>query len=146
MSSFLLIIFVTGFSVAQPREKKMMEQPRSDSIRDDRTTLVNSIGMEFVFVELESPQPSRGNSRAGEDPDQTSAFWAPFYIGKYEVTQQQWRALMGKNPSRTKEDRLPVESVFWEQVQEFIGKLNAREAGDRYRLPTVAEWEYAARG
>ena len=53
---------------------------------------------------------------------------------------------MGNNPSRFKGDvRLPVESVSWEDVQEFIRRLNAREGGSRYRLPTEAEWEYAAR-
>ncbi|MDR1458756.1 MAG: formylglycine-generating enzyme family protein [Bacteroidales bacterium] len=68
-----------------------------------------------------------------------------FYIGRYEVTQAQWRAVMGSNPSRFKEDSLPVETVSWDNVQEFIEKLNA-VTGKNYRLPTEAEWEYAARG
>jgi len=68
-----------------------------------------------------------------------------FYIGKYEVTQAQWEAVMGNNPSVFKGDNLPVENISWDDAQEFIGKLNA--ATDReYRLPTEAEWEYAARG
>jgi len=68
-----------------------------------------------------------------------------FYIGKYEVTQAQWKAVMGSNPSNFKGDNLPVESVSWDEVQEFIGKLNA-QTGKHYRLPTEAEWEFAARG
>ncbi|MDR1021760.1 MAG: formylglycine-generating enzyme family protein [Prevotellaceae bacterium] len=68
-----------------------------------------------------------------------------FYIGRYEVTQAQWKALMGRNPSRFKGDNLPVESVSWDDVQKFIGYLNAA-TGQQYRLPTEAEWEYAARG
>ena len=68
-----------------------------------------------------------------------------FYIGKYEVTQAQWRAVMGSNPSHFKGDNLPVEMVSWDDVQEFIKKLNST-TGKTYRLPTEAEWEYAARG
>jgi len=68
-----------------------------------------------------------------------------FYIGKYEVTQAQWRAIMGNNPSKFKGDKLPVENVSWNDVKEFITKLNAK-TGRKYRLPTESEWEYAARG
>lgn len=69
-----------------------------------------------------------------------------FYIGKYEVTQRQWAEIMGANPSHFKNcDECPVESVSWNDVQEFIQKLNAK-TGRNYRLPTEAEWEYAARG
>jgi formylglycine-generating enzyme required for sulfatase activity len=66
-------------------------------------------------------------------------------MGKYEVTQAEWKAIMGSNPSKFKNcPRCPVESVSWEEVQEFIKKLNAKGEGT-YRLPTEAEWEYAAR-
>jgi formylglycine-generating enzyme required for sulfatase activity len=69
-----------------------------------------------------------------------------FYIGKYEVTQAQWKAVMGSNPSNYSGcDSCPVEQVSWDDVQEFIQKLNAK-TGLNYRLPTEAEWEYAARG
>ena len=70
-----------------------------------------------------------------------------FYIGKYEVTQREWNAVMGKkkNPSAFKNDACPVENVSWDDVQKFIERLNKR-TGKRYRLPTEAEWEYAARG
>ena len=68
-----------------------------------------------------------------------------FYIGKYEVTQAQWRAVMGSNPSSFKGDNLPVENVSWNDIQKFIQKLNA-QTGKEFRLPTEAEWEYAARG
>ncbi|MDR3286805.1 MAG: SUMF1/EgtB/PvdO family nonheme iron enzyme, partial [Prevotellaceae bacterium] len=68
-----------------------------------------------------------------------------FNIGKYEVTQAQWKAVMGSNPSNFKGDNLPVEQVSWTDVQEFISRLNAA-TGKNYRLPTEAEWEYAARG
>ncbi|MFZ2901016.1 MAG: SUMF1/EgtB/PvdO family nonheme iron enzyme [Saprospiraceae bacterium] len=69
-----------------------------------------------------------------------------FQIGKYEVTQAQWKAIMGSNPSSFKNcDQCPVENVSWNDIQEFIKKLNQRTGGN-YRLPTEAEWEYAARG
>nr|MBI1229648.1 SUMF1/EgtB/PvdO family nonheme iron enzyme [Cytophagales bacterium] len=69
-----------------------------------------------------------------------------FYIGKYEVTQAQWRAVMGNNPSYFGNcDNCPVESVSWSDVKKFLRKLNEL-TGKNYRLPTEAEWEYAARG
>ena len=68
-----------------------------------------------------------------------------FYIGTFEVTQAQWEAVMGYNPSGFKGDNLPVENVSWDDVQEFLKKLNAK-TGRNYRLPTEAQWEYAAKG
>jgi formylglycine-generating enzyme required for sulfatase activity len=69
-----------------------------------------------------------------------------FYIGKYEVTQAQWREVMGNNPSHFSEcDNCPVDNVSWNEVQGFIRKLN-QKTGMNFRLPTEAEWEYAARG
>ncbi len=70
---------------------------------------------------------------------------APFYLGKYEVTQAQWVAVMGVNPSRYKDPRRPVDQVTWLQAQEFIQKINQLEKTNKYRLPSEAEWEYAAR-
>ncbi|MCC6281804.1 MAG: formylglycine-generating enzyme family protein [Saprospiraceae bacterium] len=69
-----------------------------------------------------------------------------FEMSKFEVTQEQWQAVMGSNPSRFKDcNKCPVESVSWNDVQTFLTKLNAL-SGKKYRLPTEAEWEYAARG
>ncbi len=65
-------------------------------------------------------------------------------IGKYEVTQEQWFAVMGNNPSANKGRTLPVEQVSWDDIQQFIAKLN-QKTGQKYRLPSEAEWEYAAR-
>jgi formylglycine-generating enzyme required for sulfatase activity len=69
----------------------------------------------------------------------------PFEMAKYEVTQAQWQAVMGGNPSNNKGESLPVENVSWVDVQEFIKAVNALKDGYKYRLPTEAEWEYAAR-
>ena len=70
-----------------------------------------------------------------------------YYIGKYEVTQGLWKKVMGSNPSKFSDcgDDCPVESVSWDDCQTFISKLN-QLTGKKYRLPTEAEWEYAARG
>jgi len=68
-----------------------------------------------------------------------------FSIGRYEVTQEEWIAVMGSNPSKYKGSNLPVENVSWGDCQLFIGKLNALTRR-QFRLPTEAEWEYAARG
>ena len=68
-----------------------------------------------------------------------------YYIGKYEVTQALWQVVMGNNPSYFKGDNLPVEQVSWNDCHEFISKLNSI-TGKKFRLPTEAEWEYAARG
>jgi formylglycine-generating enzyme required for sulfatase activity len=68
-----------------------------------------------------------------------------FWMGKHEVTQAQWQAVMGNNPSHFKGDTLPVENVSWNDAQAFIQKLNEQNDGFSYRLPSEAEWEYAAR-
>jgi len=68
-----------------------------------------------------------------------------FQLGKYEVTQAQWKAVMDTNPSQFKGPDLPVENVTWNDAQEFLRKLNEKNDGYSYRLPTEAEWEYAAR-
>jgi formylglycine-generating enzyme required for sulfatase activity len=68
-----------------------------------------------------------------------------YYISKYLVTQSQWKAVMGNNPSYFKGKNLPVETVSWDDIQEFLTKLNEK-SGKNYRLPTEAEWEYACKG
>lgn len=69
-----------------------------------------------------------------------------FYIGRYEVTQAQWKTLKGKNPSKYKKNEMnPVEDMSWKDIQDFVRDLN-QKAGRYYRLPTEAEWEYAASG
>jgi formylglycine-generating enzyme required for sulfatase activity len=82
---------------------------------------------------------------AEEKPRHTIQITKGFEIGKTEVTQKQWQAVMGSNPSQRKGDDLPVETVTFQDVQAFLTKLNARNDGFLYRLPTEAEWEYAAR-
>ncbi len=83
--------------------------------------------------------------QAKDNPQHEVTISKPFYIGKYEVTQEQWQAVMGNNPSESKGPKLPVTHVSWDDCQAFIKKLNEKTKGG-YRLPTDAEWEYACRG
>jgi formylglycine-generating enzyme required for sulfatase activity len=104
---------------------------------------------EMVFVQggtfwMGCSQEQQGSCDDDESPLH-SVTVSSFHIGKYEVTQAQWKLIMGNNPSNFKGDNLPVENVSWHDAQEFISRLNAA-TGKRYRLPTEAEWEYAARG
>ena len=109
----------------------------------------NSLGMQFVRVP--AGEFSMGATGAwaysSEVPVTQVRISEAFWIGKHEVTQGQWQAVMGDNPSHFAKCGLgcPVESVSWNDVQSFITKLNGREDEERYRLPTEAEWEYAAR-
>ena len=105
-------------------------------------------GMEFVWV-------PEGEFRMGstspeafidEQPVTQVRISRGFWLGKYEVTQAEWQGVMGTNPSRFSGcGQCPVERVSWNDAQEFIGNLNGRAGGSRYRLPTEAEWEYGAR-
>ena len=109
------------------------------------------INIDMVFVEGGTftmgctPKPgSKYDCTTSEEPHRVTV--SDFFIGRHEVTQGLWVAVMGNNPSRfTGDDSLPVDLVDWNDAQEFIRKLNAM-TGRKYRLPTEAEWEYAARG
>jgi formylglycine-generating enzyme required for sulfatase activity len=111
--------------------------------------LRNAIGMEFVSIPpgefMMGCSPNDDKCSADEGPRHRVQISKAFEIGKYEVTQAQWVALMQANPSGSKGDSRPVETVSKLEAQDFVAKLNAAADGYRYRLPTEAEWEYAAR-
>ena len=106
-------------------------------------------GMEFVWVPAgEFRMGSTSAEEYGhESPVREVRISAGYWLGKHEVTQGEWEAVMGSNPSYFKDcgRDCPVERVSWEDAQAFIGRLNGRSGGNRYRLPSEAEWEYAAR-
>ena len=115
----------------------------------NQTFTVN--GVQFTMVAVEGGTFTMGaTSEQGSDAveDEKPAHevtLSDYYIGQTEVTQALWKAVMGSNPSNFAGDNLPVESVSWDDCQEFIQKLN-QLTGKQFRLPTEAEWEYAARG
>jgi formylglycine-generating enzyme required for sulfatase activity len=138
-------IAVANFKIAKLKVKPttVTEKPN-----EKPKTFTNSIGMEFVLIPSGSfmmGSPESEAERYNYEVQHKVTISKQFYMGKYEVTQAEWKAIMGSNPSKFKNcPRCPVESVSWEEVQEFIKKLNAKGEGT-YRLPTEAEWEYAAR-
>ncbi len=108
------------------------------------------LGVKFVLIPagtfmMGSPEDEEGRWDTGERLHHVTIS-KPFYMQITQVTQGQWKKVMGNNPSYFKGDyNLPVESVSWNDVQEFISELNSMEGVDKYRLPTEAEWEYACR-
>jgi formylglycine-generating enzyme required for sulfatase activity len=109
-------------------------------------SIENNVAFDMLLVE-------GGNFDMGEGDDEAYNDEKPvhpvkvgsFYLGKYPVTQQVWQAVMGNNPSHFNGSQRPVERVSWRDTQEFIKKLN-HLTKKHYRLPSEAEWEYAARG
>ena len=123
---------------------------KTQSFNEELAIPVNSnVYVELVKVEVGSfnmgATSEMENPYEDEKPIHRVTLTNNYYIGKYEVTQALWQAVMGSNPSCFKGDDLPVERVSWNDCQDFISKLNAM-TGKRFRLPTEAEWEYAARG
>jgi len=115
-------------------------------------TIINSLGMSFVLIPagtFEMGSPENEPDRNNDEKMHKVILTKPFYMQTTEVTQGQWKALMGNNPSLNHDcgDDCPVENVSWNDVQTFITKLNEMKnvKKRKYRLPTEAEWEYAAR-
>ena len=113
-------------------------------------TWTNDFGMIFVLIKpgtfiMGSPEGELG--RGSDEVQHSVTLTQAFYMQSTEVTQGQWKAVMGTNPSYYDRcgDDCPVEHVSWNKSQEFIEKLNLHENTNRYRLPTEAQWEYAAR-
>ncbi|MDR0941728.1 MAG: formylglycine-generating enzyme family protein [Bacteroidales bacterium] len=119
------------------------------SVHGDITVTVK--GYSFTMIGIEGGSFTMGcTSEQGSDCDSDekpahSVTLSSYRIGKYEVTQGLWKAVMGSNPSYFTGDNLPVEQVSWEDAMEFIRSLNFH-TNKEFRLPTEAEWEYAARG
>jgi len=123
--------------------------PASAVVQTRPQKITNSIGMDFVLIPAGSfkmgADPNFEESSPDETPRHRVSISKAFYLAKTEVTQEQWVAIMGSNPSEYKGRQNPVENVSWNDVQEFIRRLNAKEGSNVYRLPTEAEWEYACR-
>jgi formylglycine-generating enzyme required for sulfatase activity len=175
---FVLVLLVLLFAVVP---LSCSSVPRSQRTRPNAQpkTIRSKTGIEMVWIppgtftmgstdaEIQAayedskraaPQYAKLDWFTGEKPRHQVAILKGFYMGKYEVTQGQWQAVMGTTVQQQMEkagptwslvgeqgDNYPIVFVNWNEAQEFIEKLNAMEDGYRYRLPTEAEWEYAAR-
>lgn len=142
---------VVEITTKKPAKKMASDPLKSKTSKSPKLPdkLVSKSGMEFQLIGATKFQMGSDNQSSRKtNPRFQAEITKPFYIGKFEVTQRQWIALMGSNPSRFKEcgQDCPVESVSWEEVQEFVKKLNGKEGRDVFRLPTEAEWELAAGG
>ncbi len=130
-------------------EKDITKEPtkKESSGKEEITDLGKDVKLEMILIPagkfvMGSPASEKGH-RVNETQHEVT-LTKPFYMGKYEVTQEQWDAVMVNNRSFYRGPKLPVTSVSWENCQEFIKKLNAKTSGG-YRLPTEAEWEYSCR-
>ena len=117
------------------------------TVNDVKFTMVYVAGGTFLMGKQNSNSCSSNYDREAFDDESPvhSVTLSGYYMGETEVTQALWKEVMGSNPSFFKGDELPVETVSWDDVQKFIRKLSAK-TGRIFRLPTEAEWEYAARG
>ena len=137
-------------TVTQPTvaQQPVVQTPVTNS---DNISIPVKDGISIDMIRVEAGTFTMGATPEMEDPydDEKPTHQVTltndYYIGKYEVTQALWQAVMGYNPSNFKGDNLPVEQVNWYDCQEFISKLN-NITGKKFRLPSEAEWEYAARG
>ena len=136
----------------QEQERKQREAyeglKRSSSYKNG-VLKVGSVEYPMVYVSGGSfdmgATPEQGSDAGSDEKSVHRVTLSSYSIGKYEVTQDLWEAVMGSNPSRFKGPRRPVEQVSWYDCQDFIRKLNDL-TGASFRLPTEAEWEFAARG
>jgi sulfatase modifying factor 1 len=143
---FLIIFFICSFSFVSSAQNKI----KPDTKIKTPALLSYAKKNNFVFVEggtfkMGCTREQSGMCDVNENPLHDVTLNS-FYISKFEVTQRQWQEVMGNNPSGFEDcDECPVEMVNWYDVQKFITKLN-KKSRYNFRLPTEAEWEYAARG
>ena len=133
-------------------ERRRQEEARREAeekrllATSDREFTVNGVSFKMIYVEGGTFQMGSDDSDAYDHEKPIhSVSLSSYHIGETPVTQALWEAVMGSNPSKFKGDNLPVETVSWNDCQEFIQKLN-QLTGKKFRSPTEAEWEYAARG
>jgi formylglycine-generating enzyme required for sulfatase activity len=131
---------------AQRETSKPVSPPQQVTTSSLPQEITTRIGMKLVLIPAGEFQMGSLDGQDDERPVHRVRISKPFYLGRYEVTQAQWEAVMGRNPSRfTGNPNRPVEQVSWQDIQEFIKRLNQQEGWEVCRLPTEAQWEYAAR-
>ena len=140
-------LLVAPFSEAKAKEVQKAVAKSLQKEVEEKADLGKDVKLEMVLIPAGTFRMGSPESEEDRDDDETQhevTLTKPFYLGTYTVTQEQWEAVMGNNPSEVKEARLPVTDVSWENCQEFVKKLNEKTNGG-YRFPTEAEWEYACR-
>ena len=141
-----LVLWCIVLSIRRPPQ---IPRPLEKEISVD---LGNGVKLEMVLIPageflMGSPDSDK-DARDDEKPQHRVRITKPFYLGKYLVTQEQWEAVMGNNPSYFKGPKNPVEQVSWDDCQKFLEKVNAKvgtQKGGKFALPTEAQWEYACR-
>jgi len=150
------------FDADEARRRQVEASERLGLPIEKAVDLGDGVVMEFVLIpagsfKMGSPDNEAGPWRGREGPVHRVRITKPFYMGKYEVTQEVWEKVMGSNPSEFKGAKNPVENVSWEDCQDFLKKLNAlphphpspfgrgSQGEGLFRLPTEAQWEYACR-
>ena len=134
-----IVLLVTGLHLFHSAEAS-----------ESKKRFTNSLGMEFVYVKPGTflmGSPVEDFHRNSDEIQHRVTLTKGFYIQTSEVTQEQWKTIMGVNPSQYSYcgPDCPVEMISWNEAKKFISKLNIKEKTNRYRLPTEAEWEYACR-
>jgi formylglycine-generating enzyme required for sulfatase activity len=133
-------------------ERQLKGKPiPAGAMRELTVDLGRGVKLEMALIPageflMGSPESDK-DAYSSEKPQHRVRITKPFYLGKYLVTQQQWEAIMGNDPSHFEVMKNPVEQVSWNDCQQFLDKLNAKPhpGGGKFRLPTEAQWEYACR-
>ena len=134
---------------SKPKVESSNPKPKPDpttiKLQDELDKLIGNMVYVSGGTFTMGATSEQGSDAYNDEKPTHSVTLSSFYLCKYEVTQALWQAVMGENPSNLKGDNLPVEQVSWDDCQTFITRLN-NLTGKNFRLPTEAEWEYAARG
>ena len=151
-------LLIAPFSEAKAKDKQSVLAKALNRLVEEKVDLGNGISLDMILIpsgKFLMGSPKSEINRRVEESQHEVTITKPFFMGKYEVTQGQWKEIMGNNPSQIirtgafggeilNTANFPVTNVSWEDCQEFIKKLNAKTDGG-YGLPTEAEWEYACR-
>ena len=151
---YVMLFLLVGAACSkapQPLEQRKVTREVGADGKTISVDLGSAVKLEMVLIPageflMGSPREDH-DAFSNEEPQQRVRITRPFYLGKYPVTQEQWRVVMGDNPSDFKGPKNPVEQVSWNDCQRFLRKLNAmsRPGGGVFQLPSEAQWEYACR-